>query len=79
MVDFSHLDSDGKAKMVDISDKAPSHRVAVAWGRVKMRPETVALIQEGGIPKGDVFGVAKIAGIMAAKRTSDLIPMCHPL
>ena len=79
MVDFFHLDSDGKAKMVDISDKAPSHRVAVAWGRVKMRPETVALIQEGGIPKGDVFGVAKIAGIMAAKRTSDLIPMCHPL
>jgi len=79
MVEFSHLDSDGKAKMVDISDKAPSHRVAVARGKVRMRPETVSLIQGGGIAKGDVFGVAKVAGIMAAKRTSDLIPMCHPL
>jgi len=79
MVEFSHLDSDGKARMVDVSDKAPSQRVAVARGKVKMRPETVALIEGGDIPKGDVLGVAKVAGIMAAKRTSDLIPMCHPL
>jgi len=79
MVDFSHLDGNGKARMVDITDKTPSHRSATAKGKVTMRRETVRLIEEEGMAKGDVFGVAKVAGILAAKRTSDLIPMCHPL
>lgn len=65
--------------MVDVGGKPDTHREAVAKGEVHMRPETLALIQEGGIPKGDVLAVAQIAGIMAAKRTHELIPMCHPL
>ena len=65
--------------MVDVTAKSPTLRRAVARGTVRMRPETATLIQEGGIPKGDVFAVARIAGIMAAKKTGDLIPMCHPL
>ena len=65
--------------MVDVTAKEPTLRQAVAHGEVRMRPETVALIEEGGIPKGDVFAAARIAGIMAAKKTSELIPMCHPL
>ena len=65
--------------MVDITLKEPSIREAVARGKVRMHPDTLALVIEGEIPKGDVFGVARIAGIMAAKKTSDLIPMCHPL
>ena len=65
--------------MVDVTAKSPTLRKAVVRGTVRMRPETAALIQEGGIPKGDVFAVARIAGIMAAKKTGDLIPMCHPL
>jgi len=65
--------------MVDVGQKADTHREAVAKGRVIMRPETLALIQEGGLPKGDVLAVAQIAGVMAAKRTHELIPMCHPL
>ncbi|MCC7366308.1 MAG: cyclic pyranopterin monophosphate synthase MoaC [Dehalococcoidia bacterium] len=76
---LSHLDEQGAARMVDVSAKPDTERVAVAEAVVVMEPATLALIQEGGIPKGDVIAVARIAGIMAAKRTSDLIPMCHPL
>jgi len=74
-----HLDVKGQQRMVDVTSKAPTTRRAVARGKVRMRPETAALIQEGGIPKGDVFATARIAGIMAAKKTGELIPMCHPL
>jgi cyclic pyranopterin phosphate synthase len=76
---LTHLDEQGRARMVDVSDKAPTVREAVAAGQVAMRPETLALIQSGGMPKGDVLAVARVAGIMAAKRTPDLIPLCHPL
>ena len=76
---LSHLDAKGAARMVDVSAKDDTVREATAEGLVRMRPETLALIQAGGLPKGDVLAVARIAGIMAAKRTSDLIPMCHPL
>ena len=77
--DLSHLDSEGHARMVDVSAKAETVREATARGRVSMRPETLALIVEGRMPKGDVLAVARVAGIMAAKRTPDLIPLCHPL
>ena len=76
---LSHVDEHGAARMVDVSEKADTERVAIAEGYVVMRPETLALIQEGGLPKGDVLAVARVAGIMAAKRTHELIPMCHPL
>jgi cyclic pyranopterin phosphate synthase len=76
---LSHLDEQGRARMVDVGQKPDTQREAIARGRVMMRPETLALIQEGGLPKGDVLAVAQIAGIMAAKRTHELIPMCHPL
>src|SRR6187551_3758999 len=76
---LSHLDEQGRARMVDVSDKAVSRRIAVARGAIKMRPETLALILGDKIEKGDVFSVARVAGIMAAKKTSELIPMCHPL
>ena len=76
---LSHLDASGAARMVDVSEKADTAREAVAEGFVVMLPATLALIQQGGLPKGDVIAVARVAGIMAAKRTSDLIPMCHPL
>ena len=76
---LSHLDAKGAARMVDVSAKDDTAREAVAEGYVVMLPETMALIQEGGVAKGDVLAVARIAGIMAAKKTSDLIPMCHPL
>ena len=76
---LSHIDAQGRAAMVDVSAKADTKREATARGRIVMRPETLALIQQGGIPKGDVLTVAQIAGIMAAKRTHELIPMCHPL
>jgi cyclic pyranopterin phosphate synthase len=76
---LSHLDSQGHAHMVDVSDKEVTAREATARGRVRMRAETLALIVVGGIPKGDVFATARIAGIMAAKRTHELIPLCHPL
>ncbi len=79
MAELSHLDKDGKATMVDVSAKTPSARVAVAKGTIAMLPETLALIQEGGVAKGDVLSVARLAGIMGAKRTPDLIPLCHPL
>jgi indole-3-glycerol phosphate synthase len=77
--DLSHVDTQGRARMVDISDKAETDRVAVAGARVVMKPETLARVQAGEIAKGDVLATARIAGIMAAKRTADLIPLCHPL
>lgn len=76
---LSHLDASGAARMVDVSDKADTAREAIAEGFVVMQPATLALILEGGLAKGDVIAVARIAAIMAAKRTSELIPMCHPL
>ena len=76
---FTHLDSDGRARMVDVTPKEPSHRRAVARGRVNMTPETAAAVAQGAIKKGDVLAVARVAGIQAAKRTSDLLPLCHPL
>ena len=76
---LSHLDEAGHARMVDVGGKPDSERVAIARGQVVMRPETLALIQAGGIKKGDVFTVAQLAGVMAAKRTAELIPLCHPL
>ncbi len=79
MADFTHLDEKNKARMVDVSSKDPTLREAIAQGKVLMKTSTVTAIEEGGMKKGDVFGVAKIAGIMAAKKTSDIIPMCHPL
>ena len=79
MEELTHFNENGRARMVDVSEKSPSVRVAVAAGRVRMRPETLALVKSGGMKKGDVLGTAQIAGIMAAKRTAELIPMCHPL
>jgi cyclic pyranopterin phosphate synthase len=76
---LSHLDARGKARMVDVSKKPPSEREATASCAVLMKPETVGLILEGGLPKGDVIAVARVAGIMAAKRTPELIPLCHTL
>lgn len=76
---LTHFDADGQAHMVDVSDKAVTDRVALAEGFVKMTPETLALVMSGSAKKGDVLGVARLAGIMGAKRTSDLIPLCHPL
>lgn len=76
---LTHLDSQGRANMVDVSDKSSTVREAVAEALVRMRPQTLQMIVEGDHPKGDVFAVARIAGIQAAKKTSDLIPLCHPL
>ncbi len=76
---LTHFDEQGRAAMVDVSGKAETERVAVAGGRVVMAPETLALILAGEVGKGDVLGVARLAGVMAAKRTADLIPLCHPL
>ena len=76
---LTHFDKEGKARMVDVTDKATTARVAVACGSVMMKAETLKLIRQGRVEKGDVLGVARVAGIMAAKRTHDLIPMCHPL
>ena len=76
---LTHLDSQGRANMVDVTDKAVTSREAVAQAVVRMRPETLAMIVKGDHPKGDVFAVARIAGIQAAKKTADLIPLCHPL
>ncbi len=76
---LTHIDDHGNAHMVDVSDKAVTDRTAIATGRVLMKPETLALILEGRAKKGDVLGVARVAGILAAKRTSDLVPLCHPL
>lgn len=79
MSTLTHLDAQGRAQMVDVGDKEVSHRVARAQARVTMLPETLALIASGGHKKGDVLAVARIAGLQAAKKTADLIPLCHPL
>ena len=76
---LTHFDAQGQAHMVDVGAKAASHRLAVATGRIQMLPSTLALVQAGTAKKGDVLGIARIAGIQGAKRTSDLIPLCHPL
>ena len=76
---LTHFDAHGQAHMVDVGGKVPTHRVAVAEGRIVMQPATLEIIQKGSAKKGDVLGVARIAGIMAAKQTSNLIPLCHPL
>jgi cyclic pyranopterin monophosphate synthase len=79
MSSLTHFDAQGQAHMVDVADKAHTKRVGVASGRIVMQPATLALIQNGTAKKGDVLGIARIAGIQAAKKTSDLIPLCHPL
>ena len=76
---FTHLDPLGRARMVDVTPKEPSHRRAIAKGRVSMKSETASAVARGSISKGDVLAVARVAGIQAAKKTSDLIPLCHPL
>lgn len=76
---LSHLDAQGHAQMVDVGAKADTERVAVAKGEIVLKPATLALIQSGGVPKGDALAVARVAGIMAAKKTDELIPLCHPL
>lgn len=79
MSDLTHIDESGAAHMVDVADKPESKRIATAEGRITMKPSTLQQIIKGDMPKGDVIGTARIAGIMAAKRTHDLIPLCHPL
>ena len=79
MSELNHLDDTGAANMVDVSDKEVTNRTAIAEGCVVMRPETIALIRQGDSKKGDVLGTARLAGIMASKRTHELIPLCHPL
>ena len=76
---LTHFDGTGQAHMVDVADKKDTHRTAIASGNIQMKPETLAIITQGTAKKGDVLGIARIAAIMAAKRTSDLIPLCHPL
>lgn len=76
---FTHFDEKGDARMVDVSAKGVTDRTAIAKGRIEMRPDTARLIREGAVQKGDVLSVARLAGIMGAKRTPDLIPLCHPL
>src|SRR5512138_3573433 len=76
---LTHFDERGAARMVDVASKAETHRVAVAGGSIRMRPETLEIIRSGGARKGDVLGVARIAAIQAAKRTSELVPLCHPV
>ena len=79
MTELTHFNESGEAHMVDVGQKPATHRVAITEGYIHMRPETLALIVEGGHKKGDVLGVARIAGIMAAKKTAELVPLCHPL
>jgi len=76
---LTHFDAQGQAHMVDVTAKAATHRIAIAQGRIVMNPATLAIILAGNAKKGDVLGIARVAGIMAAKKTSDLIPLCHPL
>ena len=76
---LSHIDEAGRARMVDVGDKPDTRRTAVAKGEIRLRPETLALIQQGALKKGDALTVAQIAGIQAAKRTAELIPLCHPI
>ena len=79
MADFTHFDNDGNAHMVDVGSKADTKRIAIVKGHIRMQPETLAMITDGTAKKGDVLGVARLAGIMGAKQTSNLIPLCHPL
>ena len=79
MSNLTHFDAQGQAHMVDVAAKASTHRIGVASGRIEMLPATLAIVQQGTAKKGDVLGIARIAGIQAAKKTSDLIPLCHPL
>ncbi len=79
MSELTHFDADGQAHMVDVSAKAETHRVARAGGAIRMRPETLMLIESGSASKGDVIGVARIAAIQGAKRTAELVPLCHPI
>lgn len=79
MNDLTHFNDSGEAHMVDVGGKQTTHRIAVAEGWIDMQPATFKLIQEGGHKKGDVLGIARVAGIMASKKTADLIPLCHPL
>lgn len=79
MTELTHLDEQGKARMVDVGGKAETRRVAVAGGRIRMSEAALAAIRDGSVPKGDVLAAARIAGIMAAKKTAELIPLCHPL
>ena len=79
MAELTHLDAQGKARMVDVGGKAESRRVAVAEGRIALSAEALAAIRDGTVPKGDVLAAARIAGIMAAKKSAELIPLCHPL
>jgi cyclic pyranopterin phosphate synthase len=79
MSTLTHFDAQGQAHMVDVAAKASTHRIAVASGRIEMLPATLALVEAGNAKKGDVLGIARIAGIQGAKRTSELIPLCHPL
>ena len=79
MNSLTHFDTQGQAHMVDVAGKASTHRIGVAGGRIEMQSATLALIEAGSAKKGDVLGIARIAGIMAAKKTSELIPLCHPL
>ena len=76
---LTHFDASGHAHMVDVGNKKETHRIAIAAGTIRMKPETLAIIESGTAKKGDVLGIARIAAIMGAKRTSDLIPLCHPL
>jgi cyclic pyranopterin monophosphate synthase len=76
---LTHFDNAGQAHMVDVGSKDNTHRIAIASGIIRMKPETLTIIEQGNAKKGDVLGIARIAAIMAAKRTSDLIPLCHPL
>jgi cyclic pyranopterin phosphate synthase len=79
MPELSHLDGQGRAHMVDVGAKPVTHREAVAYGAISMNPESSRLLRDSAVPKGDVFAVARVAGIQAAKKTGDLIPLCHPL
>ena len=79
MTDLTHFDASGQAHMVDVGAKDSTHRIALTSGHIRMQPETLQLILQGDSKKGDVLGIARIAGIMAAKKTSDLVPLCHPL
>jgi len=79
MSTLTHFDAQGQAHMVDVAAKSATHRIGIAGGRIEMQPATLAIIESGSAKKGDVLGIARVAGIMAAKKTSDLIPLCHPL
>lgn len=79
MSELTHFDAEGRARMVDVGGKGETHRIAIAHGEIRMQPETLRLIIEGRAKKGDVLGVARVAAIMAAKKTSEIIPLCHPL